>query len=85
VNVVGQQGVGKTTLVKRLQGFSPTCPDKNIHPTEALDVMENTCRCIEQLGNRIWETNIEGSQIVTFVFITLIALVLFLFFLMKLL
>jgi len=74
VNVVGQQGVGKTTLVKRLQGFSPTCPDKIIHPTEALDVMENTCHCIEQLGNRIWETNIEGNTLLLFIYYDRISL-----------
>jgi len=70
VNVVGHQGVGKTTLVKRLQGFSPTCPDRNIQPTEALDIEENTCRCTEQPGNRIWETNINGIQNVTFLLFT---------------
>ncbi|XP_052760022.1 uncharacterized protein LOC128202891 [Mya arenaria] len=61
VNVVGNQGVGKTTLVQRLQRKKSTLPEKTM-PTEALGIEEITCRCLQPLDDekKKWETKESG-------------------------
>ena len=62
VNVVGNQGAGKTSLVSRLQEIDIECPDPNRRPTEGLKINQVTTRCVERGGERYWETKAEGKR-----------------------
>lgn len=64
INVVGNQGVGKTTLVQRLQRSLTSCESQNPDPTEALDIDRITLRCIQSANaeNTEWQTNPEGNN-----------------------
>ncbi|XP_060598665.1 uncharacterized protein LOC132752367 isoform X2 [Ruditapes philippinarum] len=62
VNIVGNQGAGKTSLVKRLQGVDVKCSDLNQRPTEGLEINQVTTRCIERDGQRYWEANENGYE-----------------------
>lgn len=62
VNVVGNQGAGKTTLVKRLQEIDIKCPDNCQPPTEGLVINQVTSRCVERNGVKYWETKDTGKS-----------------------
>ncbi|XP_045177026.2 uncharacterized protein LOC123537390 [Mercenaria mercenaria] len=62
VNIVGNQGAGKTSLVKRLQEIDIKCPDNSQKPTEGLEINQVTTRCAERDGIRYWETKYRGYE-----------------------
>lgn len=65
VNVVGNQKVGKTTLIQRLQRELTSCRDRPTQPTEALDIDEITLRCVDNGAEKtkVWETEKRGTEI----------------------
>lgn len=65
VNVVGNQGVGKTTLITRLQRKECIQGHRKHCPTEALDVDEITLRCTQTKDSeKKWETKENGKCMV---------------------
>jgi len=69
VNVVGNQGVGKTTLVKRLQREIKSCKDQVTEPTEALDIKRVTLRCVQSATSedKEWQTDLTGKTQFSFI------------------
>lgn len=62
VNIMGNQGAGKTTLVKRLQEVEVVCPDRMQRSTEILEINQINTKCTEKGGERVWETNDRGFE-----------------------
>lgn len=62
VNIVGNQRVGKTTLMRRLQRRLSSCKDQESSPTEALSIEEITLRCVQNPKNKDteWQSNDSG-------------------------
>lgn len=63
VNVVGNQNVGKTTLVKGLQRKLGSCKDRVACPTEALEIDEINLRCVQPKDNEDteWQCSADGT------------------------
>ncbi|XP_045177045.2 uncharacterized protein LOC123537399 [Mercenaria mercenaria] len=62
VIVVGNQGAGKTSLVKRLQKIDIKCPDEGQLPTEGLEINQVATRCTVRDGERYWEADDRGYE-----------------------
>ena len=61
VNVVGNHGVGKTTLIKRLLQQEVKCPDPGHVSTENLEVHHLVARCWERNGEKVWQHDSSGK------------------------
>ena len=71
VNIVGNQGVGKTTLVQRLQRTMTSCKGQVTEATEALAIDRITLRCIQAATGESteWQTDLSGKTICFFPFL----------------